>query len=1295
MALHDLAGDTRYDVVRPLGEGGMGVVYEAMDRRRQRRVALKVLRQRERGSLYRFKREFRAAADLLHPNLVRLYDLGASRSGEAFFTMELIEGKDLATYAGDPRLPSTPSTIARAETHTPARAAAAVLAAATTVASSASLLAPAPLDAARLVPVLAGILEGLSYLHRARVVHRDLKPSNVMVDRDGRARLLDFGIARELDRPAGVTAPEGAVGTPLYMAPEQVVARELTPATDVYAFGCVLYQLLTGAAPFTGPAGRVMMQHLRDAPAPPSRVRTCDPALEALCLDCLRKEPEARPTADAAFERLRRGAGGPPPRPVEPPPAVAPGLVGREEEIARLERARAAAESAPRVVVVTGESGAGKSALAAELADRAQAEGGSVWFGRCYEREQVPYKALDAVVDAVALALLARGDDAYRLLPPGTLSLARIFPVLDDLPALARLERDETLRDAKAERERAIRALLGIIRNLSGGAPPLVVLEDLHWADLESLEVLDWLARDPSAPACFIVASSRDGEPLATPALASLLAAGPRVERLALPPLAVETLARIVEAYAGTTLAAEDRVRLAAEARGNPFLAVELARGLRAAGLPPASTAAVGRSPLPGEARDAGASGRLPTVAELLARRLARLGPEARAALEAAAVAAGRASFSLLLAATGLAPGALADAVDELRIAQLVREAEASRGARAEEAFDLAHDRLREAAYEATPLDRRRALHRAIAERLAADDDPARAVEHWRRAGEPERARRTALAAARRAEEQLAFDRAAELYGLAAGEGTAPWRTFLLEARRGRALARAGRHRQAAEAYDRAVAAVAAAAAPAAPGGAGPRPLVRALARELALRAAVERLAAGDFGGGEAGFDALLRPLGHRLKRSRLALWLLLGVGMLWLIFAWRVDDLACRLLSRPRRRPPPDPETAFKLELYEAIQHHLAEIDPMPAVEYGIRHALLARCHDAPAHVGRARIGHALRLLGLLDRRAGRAAFRNVERGEALCADAGDQVGLLQAQMVRSYLALLEDDWEGVRRATGRGEELARRAGLYGDPVLAFLHNLQVAAEIFGGDLASVFARAETYAADARARGHAVECSEQLGMLGLAWLGRGDLARGRAAFEEALALVPTEPYSMMRARLELNACAIHVFQGDPAAGLRHLWDCHDRWVAGGFFVSSMERGLIRVQWARLKLLEARATGPALSAIPARSILLVASYTAPSSLRDEALRLRAAYAFQEGRVRGALRLLDRAVWKAELRNNRFGLAMALAGRATVRARLGHPGATLDRQRAREALEADGVRDHYFIRCEGWDDPTAG
>jgi len=204
-----IVGDGRFELVRRLGAGGTGVVYEALDRERDLRVALKQLTRLDAQSLYRFKSEFRALQDLDHPNLVRLGEL--VEDGRTWFmTMELVEGEEIVAYCRP----------------------------------------GGRVDHDRVRHTFAQLAAAIEALHLSGKVHRDIKPANVLVDHGGRAVLLDFGL---LFDPLGAEASDDAVvGTAAYMAPEQAASKSVGPAADWYGFGAVLYEALTGVLPFAG-----------------------------------------------------------------------------------------------------------------------------------------------------------------------------------------------------------------------------------------------------------------------------------------------------------------------------------------------------------------------------------------------------------------------------------------------------------------------------------------------------------------------------------------------------------------------------------------------------------------------------------------------------------------------------------------------------------------------------------------------------------------------------------------------------------------------------------------------------------------------------------------------------------------------------------------------------------------------------------------------------------------------------------------------------------------------------------
>ena len=298
----EIAG--RYRVVRFIARGGMGEVYEVEDLTLHERVALKTVRPevaRDTATVERFKREIQLARKVTHPNVCRIFDVGSSSEGTIFLTMELLPGETLAQR----------------------------------------LRRAGPMSTEEALPVVRQIAEALNAAHQAGVVHRDLKPGNVMLV-DSKARhpggvravVTDFGLAR---LEAGAEAPGGAltltaaaavVGTPAYLAPEQVEGSEITAATDVYALGIVLYEMLTGTVPFLAEnALSTAVKRLRETPAPPrTHVPGLDPRWEAAILRCLEREPAAR---FRGTPEVLEALTGPPPAAqhtaiVPPPPVAAP-----------------------------------------------------------------------------------------------------------------------------------------------------------------------------------------------------------------------------------------------------------------------------------------------------------------------------------------------------------------------------------------------------------------------------------------------------------------------------------------------------------------------------------------------------------------------------------------------------------------------------------------------------------------------------------------------------------------------------------------------------------------------------------------------------------------------------------------------------------------------------------------------------------------------------------------------------------------------------------------------------------
>src|SRR3954471_17068616 len=263
----------RYKVVRKLGAGGMANVYLAEDQELGRRVAIKILDDRhsqDAHGLERFQREAKNAARLSHPNIVSIYDRGVS-DGTYYIAMEYLEGRTLKEL----------------------------------------LVARGPTPIAVAIDYARQILAALGFAHRNGVVHRDIKPHNVSVAQDGRLKVMDFGIAHA--GPSQMTETGSIIGTAQYLSPEQAKGTQVTPASDIYSVGVVLYEMLTGTVPFTGDTPLdIAMKHLSATPPAPSAKRPdVPPEIDAIVLRALAKNPgdryQSAEEMDVDLARAARG----------------------------------------------------------------------------------------------------------------------------------------------------------------------------------------------------------------------------------------------------------------------------------------------------------------------------------------------------------------------------------------------------------------------------------------------------------------------------------------------------------------------------------------------------------------------------------------------------------------------------------------------------------------------------------------------------------------------------------------------------------------------------------------------------------------------------------------------------------------------------------------------------------------------------------------------------------------------------------------------------------------------------
>ncbi len=981
------AGD-RFELIALRGSGGMGVVYEVLDRQRQVRVALKAVRHAGARQLLRLKNEFRALRDLSHPNLIRLGELFEDE-GKWFFTMELVDGVDFREWTR----PVGALAVAAAGTGTttiqaleapqhvgrrdelgtddtramPLRPAPNRPLTAVDVLARSSRVAQAPgFDEARLRSALRQLAAGVAALHRAGMVHRDIKPSNVLVEADGRLVLLDFGVVAELrERPDEGNERE-VVGTWAYMPSEQAAGRDPSPAADWYSVGVMLFEALTGELPFSADEAGLHLKAALEAPSPSALTLGVPADLETACVRLLAREPAARPTGDQvlALLGLEAGtAGGGAAYEGREPPALP--YVGRGAELSMLrgayERSRA---GEPGVVLVCGESGMGKSALVArfldELADAEQPP--LVLEARCDAREIVPYNAFDGIVDRLARTLTRMApEQVAALVPPGADALLRVFPVLAGVEALEGATR--TGRRTSDERGAAFTALAELLRRLAALRPLVLTIDDVHWADADSRALFTELMNGRQAPPLLLVATARGlpGDPPPA-ALGEVRTPVQLVQLAPLEPADAERLARAAFASLppGSTL---DPSAIAREAAGHPMFVTELARFTSGSG----------------------EDGHPLLLDEVLWRRIEALDVGGRRLLELVCLAAAPLSRTAAAAAAGIAPAELSEQLAELARARLLRVL----GGRDLDAIEPYHDRVREAVAARLDEHERKGLHRRLARVLdTRSAAPELLAYHLIGAGDHTRAASMALLASRRAQAALAFERAAEwlttALSLAPPE---PTERRALLAELGELLVRAGRPEEAADTFTTAAAT------------GHPDDDER---RELRRRAAASYINGGYLEKGMAAIHELLEEVDLHAPAS--AAGAIVGV-------LFNQARLALSPLTwTPRREEDVPRATLARLDVCWSTAMGLSLVDSLRGALFATRLPLMCLAAGEPHRIARSLAGAATAAAGL-GRVAACRRFGDAARQAAVAAD---------SPLVRGHLAIaelgrlfyLENDW-------------------------------------------------------------------------------------------------------------------------------------------------------------------------------------------------------------------------------------------------------------------------------------------
>jgi serine/threonine protein kinase len=716
-----------FAILRQIGAGGMGQVYAARRTKTASTsgsrpivgqlgqegeiVALKYLERTGAATLYRFKQEFRALAGVTHENLVALGELVALPDLGTFFTMELIDGVPFDQYVRgrtpDGELPNL----------------------------------------ARLRRALRQLVAGVRHLHQHGCIHRDLKPSNVLVTAEGRVVILDFGLVADHSGEIADDPNEQIMGTPAYMSPEQAGLERAGPAADWYAVGVMLFECLTGERPYRGNLTHLLYAKREfDAPHVTELTPDVPPELARLCRQLLARQPDDRPVAREIVAALEGTSPGDRSAAASMVATRTP-FIGRERELAQLKAAYAQVRdgSLQVTVFVHGPSGFGKSALVREFVNEVREREAAVVFkGRCLERESVPYKGLDPVVDALSVHLRQLSHDTLaELVPAHPAALVRLFPVLDDvwppeqLRALGRSVGRTSGLDAHELRQRAFAALRELLGKLAHRRPLVITIDDFQWANVDSARLLTELLRPPDAPPLLVVVSHRDEE--LNESLAALTApeavADRDIRELHIGPLSREQASELARALMGDEFDAAKADAYAVGAEGSPFYVEQMVHG-----------AASGE----------GEGGQLD---QIVVRRILQLDAPSRRLLEVLAVAGGPVDSEAAFAASELEQPELL--IPALRDAELLRSKSDADGL----TLEIAHDRIREATVgELEPVDLR-ATHLRLAVALECHgSDPEALAQHFEYGGDRATAAEYYERAAEQAGNSLAFARSVALF---------------------------------------------------------------------------------------------------------------------------------------------------------------------------------------------------------------------------------------------------------------------------------------------------------------------------------------------------------------------------------------------------------------------------------------------------------------------------------------------------------------------------------------------------
>ncbi len=1121
----------RLEIIRPLGQGGMGAVFEAFDRETQSAVAVKHLRLDAADALQHFKDEFREFHDLAHPNLVHLGELFED-AGEWYFTMELIQGRDFLHYVraheqagfmpgldeSDPGFFMREASFVVDPSGAPAllaRSRASLEESALQGSSSQGSLSG--IDAfrraittpgfneARLRSTIRQLAEVVDFLHSTGKIHRDIKPSNILVTSQGRLVLLDFGFVLGI-------APENnaqslslaVVGTVEYMAPEQAVGQSVGPKADWYAIGAILYQALTNHVPVAGTPFDVLVKKQTVVPLRPKDIVPYVPAdLDALCVELLRLNPDERPDGSEVLSRLA----GPGQKArsssstLKSQEALNPLFIGREEELSVLRNALSvcARRKDFRGVIVQGESGLGKSALIRRFASqiRTTHPEAVVLTGRCYERETVPYKAVDGVVDALSRYMSRLPtSEAEALLPLRGSLLADAFPTLKRIEAFARMRSTHTQGpvDPQEQRTRLFAAMRELLTRLGERRTLVLVIDDLHWADVDSLSMLSELLRPPEAPSLLFMTTTRYLERAGQEPRITSLASLPGIETLELGRLSLPDAQALATAYLGSHSGHPSTFidAIVKEAQGHPLFVQELARHALAGGDRTLSAASM-------------------RLDDVLKARIDELPPVAKRVLEVVVVAGAPTLQTIIAKAAEVDPTEFARGIVLLRGAHLVQTA-SSRGQRMINPY---HDRVRETLTNALGGSTRRAHHLALAEALESSSaaDPTVLALHFREAGDNAKTVKYSLLAAKDAEDVFAFERAASLYRevLDLLPSDAPSRTSIL-LKLADAHANEGRGDEAARVYEEAI-----------PG------VDHDKAFELKRIIAEQLLLCGHLQAGQRALEVVLGTVGIHRARTEFTALLSSLVTKLWL--RWR--------------------GVAFHRTAAESVDHGSLEvldclwaavrgymfINPPFGMDFQARYAMLALRIGEPFRVARALAAEASTSAATARTPSAYAlALDRLKAAETIAESLGDTFSVAHVKSHGSVVRFTGGELKEAYRLAVEAETLYTEQCVGVTWYLVVIRRNLIWTTYYLGELSELQRRASAYFADADRRGDIWALAAfGLGVAALAPVFGDDLDSGRKLVEDTMRRLPKTRFGSQDLHALIALTHMDLYEGKGA----------------------------------------------------------------------------------------------------------------------------------------------------------------